>query len=179
MIAKLAAVAALAVAPVSASVEVAHYPKVEQVICSNSRGTAFEAGGKIISVAHVTTNPGCSINSVPIIASNSETQDFSIIAGKARGYRINCNGFRDGEMYWAVGYANGLAIQEVITLVGTGEYASNGMAVLWGWPTVIPGMSGGPVINLRGEVVGTINMYNRILPVSLSVALKDTPLCQA
>ena len=45
-------------------------------------------------------------------------------------------------------------------------------------PQVIPGMSGGPILNSRGEVVGVVNRYTREMPLSYSRALKDTSVCR-
>lgn len=38
-------------------------------------------------------------------------------------------------------------------------------------------MSGGPVFNSAGRVVGVVNGYNKGAPLSYSQALKDTALC--
>lgn len=187
MIAKVLAVAASAAALVSASPVppepvYVHFTQVAQVLCVTSRGTAFRAGGKWISVEHVTKGQGCFVENKPIgLGAVENGLDFSVIGpAKYRGLKINCEGFKAGEYYWAAGYAEGLPVQRLITLQGTGEHdTSNGMAILYGSPTVIPGMSGGAVMNSAGEVVGTVNMYARFLPLSMSRELKDTSLCKS
>ena len=155
------------------------YPQVEQVRCPGGYGTAFRAGGQWISVDHVTRLGGCFVGAMPAPARPEGNLDFTVIApAKRHGLKINCEGFKKDEIYWAIGYAKGLPIQRAIRLIGTADSADNGMATLVGWPTVIPGMSGGPVINLEGEVVGTVNMYSKTLPISLSVELRGTSLCR-
>lgn len=180
MIVKVLCAAALVAAPVPASAPDAlfvHIPAIHQVVCNEGLGTAFEAGGWMISVAHVTSLHGCHIGNMPVFPKPEGELDFSTIALPANGFRINCQGFRDGEIYWAVGYAQGLPIQRMITLVGTGEHDPNGEAILIGYPTVIPGMSGGPIIDSGGRVVGTVNMYAIDYPLSFSRELKDTSVC--
>jgi hypothetical protein len=182
MTVKFLLAAALAAMPVPASDADAMFVNlsaVHQVFCAEGRGTAFEAGGRMISVNHVTSLSNCHIGSDPVVPTPEGDLDFSTIALPAQGFRVNCEGFKNGEYYWAVGYADGNPIQRVTTLVGTGERdPGNGEALLLGDPTVIPGMSGGPIFNSAGEVVGTVNMYSQIFPISLSRELKDTSLCQ-
>lgn len=132
----------------------------------------------MISVNHVTSLHGCFIDGQPAVPHPEDNLDFSTIDLPAKGLRINCEGFKDNEIYWAVGYAWGGPVQRVITLVGTGQKdSSTGEAILLGNPTVIPGMSGGPILNSRGEVVGTVNQYSPMFPLSLSRELRDTSLC--
>ena len=157
------------------------YPLVKKITCGKGSGTAFRVGRTtLLSVDHVTRNEACKIDGVAFWVKPEPDTDFSVIelAGpKAGGFKINCEGFKAGEYYWAIGHAMGGA-QRVISLYSYGRYAWNGMAALWGYPTVIPGMSGGPIINIRGEVVGTVNMYNPFAPVSLSRELRDTSVCK-
>jgi hypothetical protein len=174
---KVLSAGALAFAPVPAPVYI-DYPLVEQVRCAEGTGTAFTAAGRIVSVHHVTRLTNCSINGVPLDAAQEGDKDFSTAPASIAGYRINCEGFKEGEPYWATGYAEG-GPDRLISLVGTGEYHANGMAVLLGWPTVIPGMSGGAIYDRHGTIVGTINMYSTIYPLSFSVELKGTSLCSA
>jgi hypothetical protein len=150
---------------------------VEQVWCTHSAGTAFIAGGHKISVAHVTNEEGCRIGNRPIVA-HREKNDFSTIEQilPVEGLKINCDGFKEGEQYWAIGYAQAFPVQRAIPLTGTGEM-DHGEALLIGYPTVIPGMSGGPILDSQGRVVGTINMYSTAYPLSWSVQLKDTSVC--
>ncbi len=154
-----------------------NYPAIEQIVCLGGKGTGFHAGGKFISVTHVTENIGCRTASGPVVVTDEAGIDFSTGPSVNSGYHINCGGFRKGAAYFAIGYAGGAPVQQLLTLTATGEYADNGMAILHGYPTVIPGMSGGPILNARGEVVGTVNMFTRHLPLSFSQELRETSLC--
>lgn len=176
MIVKSLCAGALAFAPVPAPVYL-DYPLVEKVDCREGTGTAFTAAGRIVSVHHVTRMTNCAVNGVVPKWEQEQDKDFSTAPARIVGYRINCEGFKDGETYYASGYAEG-GPERLITLIGTGEHHANGMAALFGYPTVIPGQSGGPIFNTRGEVVGTVNMYALFYPLSFSVELKSTELCK-
>jgi hypothetical protein len=154
-------------------------PAVQQVWCQHSAGTAFTVNGHVVSVTHVTSADNCRINGLPIVGVAEGNLDFSVIANSPllRGFRINCGGFKLGETYFAVGYARALPTQRMIRLTGTGQHSESGMAILLGYPTVIPGMSGGVIFNMRAEAVGTVNMYSMVAPLSLSRELKDTSVC--
>ena len=164
--------------PVHASV---HYLPVKQVDCIGGKGTAFKiADGRWISVAHVTENIGCAIDGKPIGAT-SEPGDFSIVDhdGHGSGFPINCDGFVPGRWYFAAGYAGGYEWQTVQRHLATYKKSErDGYRVLIGTQAVIPGMSGGPILNEKGEVVGTVNMLNLDRPISYSRELKDTSLCK-
>jgi hypothetical protein len=179
MFVKLLCAAALVAAPVSAPAtpQFVLFPMVKMVDCGTSRGTAFYADNRLISASHVTES-ACFVDGVFLKQTHEDGLDFSSEPSTVSGYKINCEGFKDGETYFAVGFAHGLPVQRLIVLTGTGQKADNGMALLWGAPTVIPGMSGGPIINMKAEVVGQVNMYSIILPVSLSREMKDTSLCE-
>jgi hypothetical protein len=185
VIAKLLLAVALVAVPVSASAPApdalyVNVPAVHQVSCLDGLGTAFEADGHMVSVEHVTSLHGCFIDRAAVKATPEAGLDFSIIDLPAKGLRINCDGFKRGEMYYAVGYAYGNPVQRMIVLIGTGQHdEGNGEAILLGWPSVIPGMSGGPIINNKAEVVGSVNMYLPGFPFSLSRELKDTSLCRS
>jgi hypothetical protein len=158
------------------------YPLVKKVTCDRGTGTAFRIGRtRFLSVDHVTRNTGCKIDGVAFWTQPEPEADFSVLEvpiGRGGAFKVSCEGFKRGQHYWAIGWAGG-RVQRVISLYSYGTYADNGMAVLIGSPTVIPGMSGGPVINERGEVVGTVNMYNPWQPISLSRALRDTGVCKS
>jgi hypothetical protein len=176
MFVKVLSAGALAFAPVPAPVYI-DYPLVEMVRCAEGTGTAFTAAGRIVSVHHVTRLTNCSVNGVVPKWEQEGDKDFSTAPAQIVGYRIDCEGFKAGETYYASGYAEG-GPERLITLIGTGEYHGNGMAVLLGYPTVIPGQSGGPIFSTRGEVVGTVNMFAIFYPLSFSVELKDTEMCK-
>lgn len=173
----------LVATPVRASAPIALFTgisTIHQVTCAEGKGTAFEAGGHMISVDHVTSLHGCFIDGKPVVATPEGNLDFSTIDLPANGMKVNCGGFKNNGIYWAIGYSWGRSVQQVIMLVGTGQKEeSTGNAILIGYPTVIPGMSGGPIINSKGEAVGTINRYSPFFPLSMSRALKDTSLCKS
>jgi hypothetical protein len=180
----LAASLALAPAHDASSIVFAHYPLVHRIDCLEGRGSAFRVGGvHWLSVAHVTALHACSIDDQPITVTEQDgKRDFSRLdAGimPANGFKINCGGFIPGRWYFAVGFPWGGPIQVAIPIYATYAKSTAGLRVLIGEDAVIPGMSGGVVMNAAGEAVGTINAYVPGTGVSLSRELKDASVCGA
>ena len=157
------------------------YPQVRQVMCmaSNRAGSAFRVSHNImVSAAHVTRNKGCTIDgqSFTVLASDGEA-DWSIIyLPGGEGAKINCEGFKPGQWYYAVGYAHAVPWQTIVGLFARFDHHISGMALFN--HMAIPGQSGGAVFNLAGEIVGIVNARNEEYDISFSRALKDTPLCR-
>ena len=160
-----------------------HYPDVHMVDCGRGFGTAFRTGDQFLSVAHVTGMTECKVDGQPItITEQDGMRDFSRFEADlppSRGMKISCEGFHAGEFYWAAGHAGGLKIQTGVLLYATYAKSPTGLHVLLGNHTVIPGMSGGPVLNRKGEVVGVVNAYNPDANMSFSRSLRDTSICQS
>lgn len=158
------------------------HPEIVKVDCAVGSGTAFRVGPTtLLSVNHVTALGGCAIDGEPIRVVES-VGDFSILASLHRAerwLRIDCSGFAKDRSYVAIGYARGLPFQTSVETVATGNKI-NGIALLWGVFTFVPGQSGGPVIDpITNRVVGTVNSYNAQSGISGSTPLSDTPVCAA
>lgn len=163
----------------------ANVPQVRQVLCDGSRGTAFRVGsGAFVTARHVSAASNCRIDGEPITVTwESVELDIAVLRTKVygKGLPINCDGFKDRQGYAGVGHAEGKPVQRVIFVLFIKDVDDNHprwmkFSTLYG-AQYIPGMSGGPVFNSAGEVVGIVNGYNRWLPISYSQSLKDTPLC--
>lgn len=160
-------------------------PQVVQIMCDRSAGTGFRVGTHaIVSVDHVTSDPGCKVNGEPVKVTHADgAKDFSVSRSVtyAEGLKINCDGFVDGQLYLAVGHARGLPVQRAMVVQASDEATRlaswKGFYVLIG-DRFIPGMSGGPVFNKAGEVVGTVNGYSAIYPLSYARPLSETAICQ-
>lgn len=159
------------------------FPHVKQVLCSGTRGTAFRVGEHmLISAAHVTNGISCTIESNIVQATPEPDLDIAVIAYPIRklgGFKISCDGFKPGQYYHAVGFARGAPWQQTVTVLATSMQDKAGYRIMLGYPTFIPGMSGGPVMDSAGVVVGIVNMYSPFKPYSWSRELKDTSLCRA
>jgi hypothetical protein len=158
------------------------YPLVHQVICLEGKGTAFRVGPRhFLSVAHVTGLHGCSVDGQPIaVTEQDKGRDFSQFDAdlpSERKLEINCTGFVPGQWYWAAGYAEGAPFQTELAVYATFAKDPSGKRVLIGPRAVIPGMSGGPIFDASGKVVGTVNAYYAGTGISLSRELKDTSAC--
>lgn len=188
MIVKAACAAVLALAPVSSVTEQApmvftQYPLVHKVTCLEGSGTAFRVGANHwLSVAHVTGMHACEIDGQPVTVTEQDGEhDFSRLdtpTGAPNGFKINCEGFKVGTWVWAVGHAKGMPFHTAIAVYVTYAKVFDGRRILIGPHTFIPGMSGGPVLNQAGEVVGLVNAYVPGTPISISRELKDTSVCR-
>jgi hypothetical protein len=160
-----------------------NYPNVHRVDCVEGRGTAFRVGSTHwISVAHVASLHGCTVDGAPIAVTQLDyVRDFARFdtKGSGNGLRVNCGGFVAGEWVWAIGHARGLPFQTAMALYVTYAKMPDGKRILIGPATVIPGMSGGPLLDSSGAVVGTINAYIPGTEISLSRDLRDTSICGA
>ncbi len=157
------------------------HPEVVRVVCFTGTGTAFRISPTLLlSVAHVTKQKGCGIGK-NLITQISEEGDFSVVSDGAKGQpwlTVDCGGFVKGRQYVAVGYARGLTTITEVELAAEGT-SSGGFAVLRGVFTVVPGQSGGPVLDKETRrPVGTVNAYDPFKGYSAATALKDTTICK-
>lgn len=158
------------------------HPAVQRVDCLSGKGTAFYISEHLmVSVDHVTSGAACYIGNKPFKVLSVE-EDFSVLRPAAPSndwLRIDCGGFVPGRKYVAIGHARGLPTLTEIELTAT-SLTTDGQTILEGVLTVIPGQSGGPIVDAdSGKVVGTVNRYNMPTGQSASVALKGTSVCQA
>lgn len=178
----LALLPPLASATYPAEIEPPHYPLTHLVACDDKMGTAFRVGPTtMVSAAHVTSGENCKIYGRPFeLIEQNGAKDYSILSVERKGGAIpvNCNGFIPGQWYFAVGYANGAQWQTSVPIFATIVVIGNGMRVLR--REAIPGMSGGPILNSKGEAVGIVNArdIDPFSELTFSRELKDTPLCK-
>jgi hypothetical protein len=164
--------------PVSS--DVVRYAQVRQVDCNEGKGTAVNTDKGWISADHVTSLSFCEIEGHPIDAKGERGLDFSTLRVAIRGaqFKVNCDGIKPGSWVFAAGYAGGYSWQTMTRHLATYQKTDDGLRILLGSPTVIPGMSGGAVLNEKGEIVGIVNAYSKIYPISYTRELRDTSLCR-
>lgn len=182
MIGLLAAALILPALPLIAPTIGINDPRVAKVSCITGSGTAFRVAKDYwLTVSHVTNAGGCTVDGEPIKDLwRHPSKDFSIFflsPRKGRALAIDCGGFVRGRQYVAIGHARGLKEQTTITVVATGE-TREGFGVLRGVFTVVPGQSGGVLIDKETrKAVGAINVYEPRQGWSGGIALRDTPVC--
>jgi hypothetical protein len=150
------------------------------VLLGWSMGSAFRIGKLLLSVKHVTDYPDCYINGKKITVAYTDPKlDFSIIADSEGPFlKVDCGGFKAGRRYEAWGHARGLDVLTMVELQGTGQMV-NGYAILKGISVVIPGQSGGSIIDAEtGKAVGMVNAYDMAHGLSYSIPLSETTICQ-
>lgn len=163
------------------------HPHVKQVVCDEARGSAFRLStGRFASVWHVSRHSNCKIGDRPITIEHEDpVSDFSIVTiendWETGGIEVDCHGYQEGNWYYSVGFARGWPASVTISIRNGGPFLLNtilkGWSIFKGVEYVIPGMSGGPILDIYGKAVGTVNAYNDT-GLSWSRPLKETILCQ-
>lgn len=157
---------------------------VEKIECGNKIGSGSRIDtDTVITATHVVTDGGCTIRGKPAeVIYSDPKQDFSVLrtADKSSSrMAISCAAPVEGAEYFAIGYAFGddFVVQPLTgtsSKVRAGQFA--GMKMLRG--NIYPGMSGGPVIDRTGSIVGIVNAAPRNgLSSMLSLSLSGTYLC--
>ena len=193
-------------APVISDERRIEFRAIAMIQCGASRGTAFWVTGTILASArHVTANGPCfilpelvsgrgtsrssgegwwrGIDGAPVrVIHEDAARDFALLRGPRNRHplAVGCRGFREGRAFWATGWAQGL-YRHTARLVATGgrspgEGGGAGLRILVG--EVYPGMSGGPVVDASGRVVGIVNRRAVMAPLAQSRSLADTILCR-
>jgi hypothetical protein len=153
---------------------------VVRITCSSEDSRWTGTGVKVsettyVTADHVTRGGECYADDTRLtVAYENEELDFAMFVTDADvgGFvPYSCKGYKVGETYLADGYGDSFYWARHEPWLAT-EYK-------WGlFQSFIgngaPGMSGGPVFNRKGEVVGVVNMR---WPMR-SIALVNTPLCK-
>lgn len=139
-----------------------------------SSGTAVHLGaGRYVTAAHVLEGTTCQIGPNPIAITHfSPETDFAMFdaAPAVTAIAVSCAGFRPGEHYLARGYAFGHETNAHLPWIAS-YFPREGRTEFVG--DAIPGMSGGPVLDRKGRVVGVV--LQRL--ASAAIPLSSTPVC--
>lgn len=168
---------ALSLATVQPTLNNLPWAAIVVVQCGEATGTAFHIGnGRYITAAHVVAFGSCSIGGSPAsLAGVNRDLDIAEVSGPPDRPKldIDCHGFEVSHQYLSIGYPYGLT-RMIFPLIYSafGRDPDNGNGMFIG-ADVIPGMSGGPLLNENYRVAGIVNQR---WP-SRSRPLSDTYLC--
>lgn len=167
-----------------------HLNLVPLVSCQGGSGSAFVVDtDTLVTANHVIESGSCTVWGSPVeVLFQDRELDYAVIrvtvAFPGR-FVIDCAGYQSGNRYYAAGWAGGadLVMQKLDGTDGRMSLTRSkvpwqGQALLRG--SSFAGMSGGPIVDERGFVVGIVNgIMGGGRPLSISRELKDTYLCSS
>lgn len=158
---------------------------VEQIICADRTGSGARIDGDLVLTAeHVIEGGPCTIGGALVeVVHVDRKADMAVLRTARRSFTriaLSCAPFREGRAYYAIGYAFGsdFVVQRLMgTKSKTPEGRWQGQALLRG--QVFHGMSGGPIVDENGGLVGIINAVSKSgVALSVSKPLAETYLCR-
>lgn len=167
---------------------------IRRIRCAKSHGTGFMVGKDTMITAHhvIDGATGCvddeTGNALEVISFNRD-QDTAVVRFAnmpKRWLKVDCGRFVTDQTYYALGFAGvGQADIMLTRMRGRANYESGrdgqNFASFWAMRSlagvIIGGMSGGPIINDRGHVVGMNNLTGDYYKTGLSREMADTYLC--
>jgi len=168
---------------------------VKLIFCGTNVGTAVVIDERTLLTAnHVTEGNLACIDDVTgkvgTVSLRDSNNDISTIVftpktfPKEHQLKISCKGFNKNEVYYAVGWERGTDLV-VNRLKATGSFRTLGttensefehVSVLIG--RMVKGMSGGPVVDQDGKMVG-MNTATDNIATAFSKAMRDTVFCHS
>lgn len=141
------------------------------------------ASDRVLTAAHVIRDEAgprqCTVEGMAATVSRIDGDFAELKLDASTPFRgiLSCDGFKEGGDYFAAGYALNLPRITIQALIGSRTKAGR-LTITRG--SVTPGMSGGPIFDTHGRVVGIVNAYSeKGLARAYGTALKDTFICEA
>ena len=164
--------------------------EVQNIVCGGQTGSAFYIDETtLVTANHVAESDTCLNQTrrggIEVVERDSNG-DVAVLRGprvpREQTYPVNCDGFVPGEHYYGGGYAYGSEYRAIPMTARNEAYRvtdDKGETTLGSLDgSVQQGMSGGPIINDRGEVVGVITAMPRDNSnITLSQEMRDTRFC--
>ena len=166
---------------------------IRKVRCGGGHGTGFVTGSDtLVTAYHVVAHQKRCVDDetgeLLTVVTFDPALDIATLhfatTRHSQWLRINCNGFTTSGTYYSFGFAgvgdSDLMMTRIRPLEGYADSQTepvfHHMRELTG--VVIPGMSGGPIVDDTGQVVGMNNLTSNGYKNGLSRELKDTYFCQ-